>query len=319
MTAATFPMSKLDDFAKMEALRARLMPHQLTEADADPPAPAWIGHIDPEGYTVLGGRRSSGKSTLAAWWISRLYHTQGLRSAVLDYEHLRRKWARDLKAFGVPYEDVVYIPAQTPLAEGLTVLQETFKERQVAFVVVDSAMLAHAGAKKQIDDPADGAMQLKRALSALSVPSLLLTHLNAQGQAYGSQYFENLADVVYELTKEGDGTSTLKANKARNYPQTLDGKRWTLTYVKSGDQVVEIRERGCLSSVAAAIADFLEGKGWQPISEIVKATGKSDKTLRTALQGWNRIESREADPRSHLKEYRLLPEEGKVVTSPGPS
>jgi hypothetical protein len=184
-----------------------------------------LGHLDPQGHTILHGMGGVGKGTLAAWWIVRLV-AAGHRVLVLDYEGHPEEWARRIFGLGgaEAMDAVLYVSPSSAGWNGrrgatwhqASDLHALAVEWGATYAVVDSIVPACGGT-----DPLkpEAAGQYAAALVQIGIPALSLAHVTkADNPAYpfGSIFWHNLARMSWSLTRNGE-TVQLVCRKANNY------------------------------------------------------------------------------------------------------
>jgi hypothetical protein len=197
----------------------------LSEVSTAPPPAPLLGHLDPQGHTILHGMGGVGKGTLAAWWIVDLV-AAGHRVLVVDYEGHPEEWARRIYGLGgaQAVEAVLYV---SPSSAGWTGRRGAIWDQAAdlhalavawgaTYMVVDSIVPACGGT-----DPLkpEAAGQYAAALIGIGLPTLSLAHVTkADSPAYpfGSIFWHNLARMSWSLTRDGE-TVQLVSRKANNY------------------------------------------------------------------------------------------------------
>jgi len=206
-------------------IMARTGARCLAEVSTAPPPAPLLGHLDPQGHTILHGMGGVGKGTLAAWWIVDLV-AAGHRVLVVDYEGHPEEWARRIYGLGgaQAVEAVLHV---SPSSAGWTDRRGAIWDQAAdlhalavawgaTYMVVDSIVPACGGT-----DPLkpEAAGQYAAALIGIGLPTLSLAHVTkADNPVYpfGSIFWHNLARMSWSLTRDGE-TVQLACRKANNY------------------------------------------------------------------------------------------------------
>lgn len=202
----------------------------LTPADTATPTRYLLSPFLPEGeVTVLFAEGGSGKSLLALLISTlvasgRSVESLGLEPTArlpvlyLDYETTSSEHLRRLKgiseSLGIPPSTEIHYRRSTiPVADDADTIQRLVHEREVGFLVIDSAAPASG---TDIYDPG-APVALFRALRRIGTTSLLLGHVaKGNGDAtqrtpFGSVFFFNLARSVWEVrTRQTPGEDLLR-------------------------------------------------------------------------------------------------------------
>jgi len=183
--------------------------------------------IEQESLGIFFGDGGSGKSYLALYLALILgcggnfldfNSAGGYRTWYLDYERNKKVFDKRLKRLrsplGISHEETrKYLAykkmANAPIHTQIKNIKETVKREGFNFLVIDSALGA-AGGKPE---DADNAKNLCQALKSLTIPSLLIAHINRAGDQYkpfGSGYWHNEATNTWNIqskTEEEVGIS----------------------------------------------------------------------------------------------------------------
>ncbi len=217
-TTAGRSMSAINVMARTGALC-------LSEISTVPPAPPLLGHLDPQGHTILHGMGGVGKGTLTAWWIVNLV-AAGHRVLLVDYEGHPEEWACRICGLGgiEAMEVVLYV---SPSSAGWTGRRGAIWEQGAdlhalavewgaTYMVIDSIVPA-CGATDPLKPESAG--QYAAALVGIGLPALSLAHVTKTDNAvypFGSIFWHNLARLSWSLTRDGE-TVQLVCRKANNY------------------------------------------------------------------------------------------------------
>lgn len=193
------------------------------------------------------GDGSTGKSYLATYFavlISSGFHKCGLdplpaNILYLDYEMSEDLMKERMLAIeqGLGEGDcssIQYRFCVQPLANEIEAIQAIVAEKEIEFVVVDSAGPALGGER---GDPKDPVIEYFRALRSLRCGSLTTDHItkdNTSRKPYGSVYKFNLARNVYELRKEqGEDERSIQVglyHRKNNFGRLLPSRGFNLDF-----------------------------------------------------------------------------------------
>jgi AAA domain len=136
--------------------------------------------------------------------VSGIRPTASMRTAYLDFEWQEWPHRKRMRALwgGGELPDLVYVPCQAegPLSNQVDRLRTIFHEHRIEYAVIDSVALACDGAPEE----AQVAMTFFQALARLEVGSVLLAHVNRQGDTekpFGSAFWHNSARATWYVQK----------------------------------------------------------------------------------------------------------------------
>jgi hypothetical protein len=144
--------------------------------------------------------------------------TARLRTALLDFEwdafehkkRMCRLLGVDVRESGDALPDLLYVPCQSegPLATQVDRLRRLFAQHRVQYAVLDSVGYACDGDPSE----AEPALAFFRALARLEVGSLLVAHINRQGDTdkpFGSAFWHNSARSTWFLKQQSSSADSV--------------------------------------------------------------------------------------------------------------
>lgn len=247
--------------------------------------------------TILYGFGMSGKSTIAAacavavatgsstftgWEVGR--QTKVL---VLDWETSAHDWNDTIsgiaKGAGLERPRIGYMACDRPLPSMIEEVTKMVSERDIGFVIVDSAGMAMPNARDGAGAE-EGAIRLFKAVRLLAVPTLVIDHRPKEGKGpYGSVYKGNAARAVWEAETDQEDDSALIV--LRHVKHNLTGRfpAQALRLVRSADEILLVPEevplngrqslaaqeeaRGVKGRIAAALRDASGPLTFKELSE----------------------------------------------------
>jgi hypothetical protein len=190
---------------------------------------------------------------IAAWWTSLLTTsrdldrnpcaTPSMRVLVLDYEaHARGEWRPRVEQFGGDLSKVIIVQPDRPIWDITPLVRELINERDVDYVIVDSALYACAGADAY---KPEAATQYSLAIAQFQRPVLTLAHKTKskddEGKyPFGSVFWHNGARLTISIDAEGYDDPrvirTRKANHGADFSRSID---WSWVAGGLPDRLVE--------------------------------------------------------------------------------
>jgi hypothetical protein len=230
----------------------------LAAISHDPPGDLLVGHLVPDGPTILFGQGGSGKGAVAASWIVDLVR-DGRYVLVLDYEGNGQEWSRrihSLDPFAHASGLIRYWTPNGPLHQVADSIRGWIEDESTEYLVVDSAGMA-AGT-----DPLkpEAAINYAAALVTIGLPSLTLAHVTkAAGEAgrypFGSVMWHNAARMTWNLRQDDSGNTILRHRKASNYPNQ---GAYDLTVEWRDGRLVEVTTEALSTTILSRVCLVLE-------------------------------------------------------------
>jgi hypothetical protein len=262
-----------------------------------------------DGSTILFGRRGGGKSVTAKaaaistqHGISNLWNPIEVANVLYinierGEDSMRRRVARVNVALGLSaYEPLLMLNARGKSLDNIyDAARKSIKQHEVQVVFFDSISRSGAGDLNE-NEPANLVMDM---LSALTPTWLAIAHMTEQdggkAKVFGSQMYENAADVVVRLNSDSQGDSLGVGMEIIKANDTALGQNQYIRYEFNGTGLIGIRPSRLSEfpdldqkppsnreKIATFIGNTPESKATS--SEIAKALALNQGTVSKILQ-----------------------------------